>query len=140
MENNSEDTGAIRMIVPIPCADKFFRLWLEVLKPQHQLTDRETDLLAAFVAKRHELQRTNLSQDMIDAILMSSQSKKEIRKSVKISTAYFQRIMAKFRKRDILIPDSNIKGGKINPRYIPVLKDDDKNIGILFMFIDPNGT
>ena len=48
--------------------------------------------------------------------------------------------MAKFRKRDILIPDSNIKGGKINPRYIPVLKDDDKNIGILFMFIDPNGT
>jgi hypothetical protein len=96
--------------------------------------------LAAFVAKRHELQRTNLSQDMIDAILMSSQSKKEIRKSVKISTAYFQRIMAKFRKRDILIPDSNIKGGKINPRYIPVLKDDDKNIGILFMFIDPNGT
>ena len=136
--NESRGIPEVRLVIPTPCNKKFFRLWVEVLKPIHDLTDREMDLLAAFIKRRHELQKSNMSPDQIDAVLMSSSIKKEIRSSVGISTAYYQRIVRKFRDKEILIPDLAHDGERINPRYIPDLRDDDKSIGALFMFINPN--
>lgn len=138
--DNNEGNGIpdIRKVVPIPSSGNFFRVWVEVLKPIHKLTDREMDLLAAFLKKRNELQLSNMDPDKIDPFLMSSIIKKEIRKSVRISTAYYQRIVRKYRDREVMIPDPNIKGGKINPRFIPNLKDDDKSIKIMFILLNPN--
>ena len=136
--NEGKGIPEVRMVVPIPSAGKFFRVWVEILKPVHKLTDREMDLLAAFLKRRHELQKSNMDADQIDAVLMSSSFKKDIRKSVGISTAYYQRIVRKFRDREVLIEDKHIKGGKINPRYIPDLKDDDKSIGLLYILVNPN--
>ncbi len=139
MENKgTSEVSNIKKIVPIPSSGKFFRAWLEVLKPLHHLTDREIDLLAAFVQKRYELQRTILNPNMVDSILMTSASKAEIRKSVGISTAYLHNMMAKFKKNKVLLDDPNIRGGRINPQYIPPLSAEDKELRLLFIFVNPN--
>ena len=136
--NEGKGIPEVRLVIPIPCNKKFFRTWVEVLEPVHGLTDREMDLLSAFIKRRHELQKSNMSQDQIDAVLMSSSIKKEIRSSVGISTAYYQRIVRKFRDKGILIPDPAHDGERINPRYIPDLREEDKSIGALFIFMNPN--
>jgi hypothetical protein len=138
--NNDRSFGDanVKKVIPIPSTGNFFKAWLEVLKPLHHLTDREMDLLAEFLKRRYLLQRTILDKDMVDMVLMSRNSKKAIRETCNVSTVYFQKMMVTFKARGIIIEDSNIRGGKINPRYIPTLKEDDKSIGILFIFMNPN--
>lgn len=139
MESNGNIGDAnIRKVIPIPPTGKFFKAWLEVIKPLHHLTDREMDLLAEFLKRRHQLSRTILDKDMIDSVLMTNKSKKAIREACNISDVYYQKMMVTFRSRGIIIDDPNIRGGKINPLMIPIIKEDDKSIGVLFIFANPN--
>lgn len=134
---NFGETNIIK-IIPIPSTGNFFKAWLEVIKPIHHLTDREMDLLAEFLKRRHGLQRTILEEGMVDDNLMSTKSKKSIREACNISDVYYQKMYVKFRERNIIIDDPNIKCGKINPLVIPSLKDEDKSVGVLFIFNNPN--
>lgn len=139
MNNNKEFGDAnIKKVIPIPSTGKFFKAWLEVLRPLHHLTDREMDLLAEFLKSRYHLQRTMLDKDMIDATLMSNKSKKAIRNACNISDTYYQRIWHTYKTKGIIIKDPDIKGGKINPRYIPPISMDDKSAGVLFILDNPN--
>lgn len=126
----------IKKIIPIPSSGNFFRIWVEVLKPIHKLTDRESDVLAAFLKKRFELQQTAKDPDMIDSYLMSAKIKKEIRESTLVSPVYFQMIFGKFRRSNIIINDE--KGRRINPWFIPRLSKDDKDFCLAFIFGNPN--
>ena len=136
--NRNLGDANIKKVIPIPSTGHFFKAWLEVIKPLHHLTDREMDLLAEFLKRRHQLQRTILDKDMIDSVLMTNKSKKAIRESCNISDVYYQKMMVTFKARGVIIPDANIKGGKINPMMIPPLKEDDKMLGVLFIFNNPN--
>jgi hypothetical protein len=139
MENSRKFGDAnIKKVIPIPSAGHFFGKWLEVIQPLHHLTDREMDLLAEFLKRRYQLQRTILDKDMIDSVLMSGRSKKAIREACGISDVYYQKIMVAFREKGVIIPDSNIRGGKINPMMIPPLDEEDKILGVLFVFNNPN--
>jgi hypothetical protein len=64
--------------------------------------------------------------------------KREIRQACNLSDAYYQKIMLTFKERGIIIKDDNIRGGKINPRYIPTIKENDKLAGVLFILTNPN--
>lgn len=138
--DNSKKFGdeLIKKVVPIPSTGKFFKAWLEVLRPIHHLTDREMDLLAEFLKRRNQLQRTILDKDMIDAVLMSTKSKKAIREACNLSVAYYHKMMLTYKEKGLLVDDPNIRGGKINPMLIPNLKEDDKSLGVLFIFANPN--
>ena len=86
--NRNLGDANIKKVIPIPSTGHFFKAWLEVIKPLHHLTDREMDLLAEFLKRRHQLQRTILDKDMIDSVLMTNKSKKAIRESCNISDVY----------------------------------------------------
>lgn len=117
-------------IVRIPCKvdGKFFRYWFEFLQPFHNLTDRETDIITAFVKKRYELSKVIKDDEILDKVTMSDDVKREIRDECNVSLPHFQVIMGKLRKNKVIVD------GKINPRYIPSLKEEDGSFKMMLLF------
>lgn len=116
-------------IIAIPVSlEKFFRYWVEFLKPLHNLTEREIDVITAFLIKRHQLSKDILDPVKLDKYLMSEDTKAEIREECNISSAHYQVVMGKLRKSGVIID------GNINPKFIPNLKDGDKSFQLLLYF------
>lgn len=120
----------VNSIVRIPCKvdGKFFRYWFEFLQPFHNLTGRETDIITAFVKKRYELSKVIKDDEILDKVTMSDDVKREIRDECKVSLPHFQVIMGKLRKNKVIID------GKINPRYIPSLNEEDGAFKMMLLF------
>ena len=116
-------------ILSIPTTlDKFFRYWVEFSKPLHHLTDREMDVITAFLQKRYELSKDILDPIKLDKYLMNEETKAEIRDECGVSPAHFQVIMGKLRKSGIIV------NGNINPKFIPNIKEEDGSFQLLLYF------
>lgn len=122
--------GRINNVITIPASTegKFFKYWFEFLRPFHKLTDREIDVIASFVKYRFELSKDIKSQELLDKVTMSEDTKKKVREDCNISQAHFQVIMTKLKKSKV------IDNGKINPKFIPRLNEDDTNFQLLLSF------
>lgn len=107
---------------------KFFRMWLEFLRPFHKLTERETDVMAAFLKERFELSKVVSDQEVLNKLTMSEDTKRKVRDDCNISQTHFQVIMAKLKKSKI------IKDGKIEPKFIPRVQHDAKSFQLLLAF------
>lgn len=114
--------------IPTSLKGKFFRYWFEFLKPFHNLTDREIDVIATFVKQRYELSKVISDQEILDRETMSEVTKRKVREECNISPAHFQVIMGKLRKSKI------IENGKINPKFIPNIVEGDNNFTLLLLF------
>ena len=115
-------------VIRIPTTlNNFFKLWCKFIRPLHNLTDREMDVAAGFLYKRFLLSKSITDQNLLDRVLMSEESKKDIRKIVNISVPHFQVVMAKLRQNKVVIDN------KINPKFIPDLTSID-NYKLLFNF------
>lgn len=107
---------------------KFFRMWLEFLRPFHKLTERETDVMAAFLKERFELSKVVSDQEVLNKLTMSEDTKRKVREYCNISQAHFQVIMTKLKKSKI------IKDGKIEPKFIPRVQHGAKSFQLLLAF------
>lgn len=107
---------------------RFFRIWLEFLRPFHKLTERETDVMAAFLKQRFELSKVVSDQEVLNKLTMSEDTKKKVRDDCNISQAHFQVIMTKLKKSKM------IDNGKINPRFIPRVEQDSRGFQLLLAF------
>lgn len=116
--------------IPTKIENDFFKYWLYILRPIHNLSVREIDVAAEFLKKRFELQQSIVDNDnLLDSVVMNEKTKSEIRKNCNISSAHFQVVMGKLRKA------SFIKDSKINPKFIPKnLNKEDKKFQLLFYF------
>lgn len=123
-------TKQVDSIVRIPCKvnDKFFRYWFKFLTPFHNLTEREMDVITSFVKQRYELSKVIKDDTILDKVTMSEDTKKKVREECNISLPHFQVIMGKLRKNKVIIE------GKINPRYIPSLKDENESFKMMLLF------
>ena len=108
----------------------FFRCWVEFLKPLHELTKREMDVLAEFLKVRYELNNVIIDSDTLDRVLMSEETKRKIRKTCGVSSKHFQVIMSKFRKNGV------IRNGKIHLSLIPTITDEGVGLLVHFCFKD----
>ena len=117
-------------IVRIPCKvdGKFFRYWFEFLTPFHNLTEREMDVITSFVKQRHELSKVIKDNEILDKVTMSEDTKKKVREDCDISLPHFQVIMGKLRKNKVIID------GKINPRYIPSVDEENGSFKMMLLF------
>lgn len=106
----------------------FFRIWLEFLRPFHKLTERETDVMAAFLKERFELSKVVSDQEVLNRLTMSEDAKRKVREDCNISQAHFQVIMTKLKKSKM------IDNGKINPRFIPRVEKDARGFQLLLAF------
>lgn len=114
--------------IPTSLKGKFFRYWFEFLKPFHNLTDREIDVISSFVKQRYELSKVISDPDILDRETMSEITKRKVREECNISLAHFQVIMGKLRKSKV------IENGKINPKFIPNIVEGDNNFTLLLLF------
>lgn len=122
--------GKIRNVVRVPTSldGKFFRYWFEFLEPLHKLTQREIDVISAFVKQRYLLSKVIKDQDILDKVTMSEDTREKVRQECNLSVAYFQAIIGKLRKTKIIIDN------KINPRFIPCITEDIDSFQLLINF------
>ena len=117
-------------VISIPTSlDKdFFRYWFEFLQPFHNLTNREIDVITAFVKQRYQLSKVIKDDNILDKVIMSEDTKKKVREECDISLPHFQVIMGKLRKNKVIID------GKINPRYIPSVDEENGSFKMMLLF------
>lgn len=117
-------------IVRVPCKVdvSFFKYWFMFLRPFHNLTEREMDVITSFVKQRYELSKVIKDNDILDKVTMSEDTKKKVREECDISLPHFQVIMGKLRKNKVIID------GKINPRYIPSVDEENGSFKMMLLF------
>ena len=106
----------------------FFRYWTGFLKPLHELTKREMDVLAAFLKKRYDLGKVIIDEGTLDRVLMQKETKKEIRESLGMTSKHFQVTYSTLKKKKVVVD------GKISPSLIPNITEDGVGLMIYFSF------
>ncbi len=114
--------------IPTSLNGNFFRYWFMFLEPFHHLTTREIDVITCFVQHRFELSKVIKDNDILDRVTMSEDTKKKIREECNITLPHFQVIMGKLRKSKVIVD------GKINPKFIPNVKEEDGKFQLLLLF------
>ena len=114
--------------IPTSLNGKFFRYWFEFLEPFHKLTDREIDVITSFVKQRYELSKVITDSDILDKVTMSEDTKRKVREECGITLPHFQIVMSKLRKSKVIIDN------KINPRYIPNVKEENGSFKMMLLF------
>ena len=114
--------------IPTKVDEGFFKYWLMFLRPFHNLTEREMDVITSFVKQRYELSKVIKDNEILDKVTMSEDTKKKVREECDISLPHFQVIMGKLRKNKVIID------GKINPRYIPSVDEETGSFKMMLLF------
>lgn len=114
--------------IPTSLKDNFFRYWFEFLQPLHKLTNREIDIIAAFAKERYELSKVIKDNDILDKVTMSEDTKKKVREKCNITVPHFQVIMGNLKKAKV------IEDGKINPRCIPNVTEENGYFQLVLLF------
>ena len=117
-------------IVRIPCSDikSFFYYWVIFLKPFHHLTERESEVVVAFLKERYYLSKVITDATILNRVLMSEDTKRKIREECDMALPHFQVVMTKLKKSNVVIDNS------INPRYIPKLDDNSDLFKMMLLF------
>lgn len=114
--------------IPTSISTSFFRFWFEFLRPFHNLTDREMQVASSLLKRRYELSKVIQDEGILDKVVMSEDTKKVVREECNISLPHFQVIMGKLRKNKVILD------GKINPRFIPNLTEEQGSFRLLLNF------
>lgn len=122
--------GKMNNIIRIPTSlnTSFFKYWFDFLKPFHHLTEREAQVASSILKKRYELSKVIKDNDILDKVVMSEDTKKAVREDCNISLQHFQVIMGKLKKSKIII------NGKLNPKFIPNITEEQGSFRLLFNF------
>lgn len=122
--------GKINNVIRIPTSisTSFFRFWFEFLRPFHNLTDREMQVASSLLKRRYELSKVIQDEDILDKVVMSEDTKKAVREECNISLPHFQVIMGKLRKNKVILD------GRINPKFIPNLSEEQGSFRLLLNF------
>lgn len=120
----------VNNVVRIPASlDKdFFRYWFMFLQPFHNLTSREIDVATAFVKERYDLSKVIKNSEILDKVTMSEDTRKKIREELEMSLPHFQVMMSKLKKSKIIV------NGKLNPKFIPNISEEDNMFQLLLFF------
>lgn len=127
--NNIKPFDANNIIrIPTSLEGKFFKYWLEFLKPIHRLTDREIEVVELFLKKRYQLSKVVTDKELLEKVAMSEDVKKEIREELGITLAHFQVIMSKLRKNKVIIDN------RLNKKFMPNLTKKGDTFTLLLHF------
>lgn len=118
-------------IVTVPTSSdmEFFKRWCIFLRPFINLTNREIDIIAAFLKQRYELSKNISDPAILDTMVMSESTKNKVIEECNITQQHFYVVMSNLRKNKVIV--DNI----INPRLIPnIRKDDNGCFQLLILF------
>lgn len=122
----------VNNVIRVPSAldTNFFRYWLEFIKPFHHMVPREMDVVSELLKNRYELSKVITDPNLLERVALNSDSQGKAREACGLTSQHFQVIMSKLRKAGV------IEEGKINPRFIPNIKEDaeDGTFKLLLIF------
>ena len=123
-------TKGVDNVVRIPCKldYSFFKMWFMFLQPFHRLTEREMEVATSSVKQRYELSKVVSDNNILDRLVMSEDTKRKVREECNITLPHFQVIMGKLRKSNIIVD------GKLNPRYIPRVIEENGSFKLMLLF------
>lgn len=130
MSEQKSNLNRPNSVLRIPCSlsGSFFRYWFMFLRPFHKLTNREIDVITAFVKHRYELSKVIKDDVILDKVTMSEDVKKQVREECDIAFQHFQVIMSNLRKNKV------IENGKINPKFIPNITEENGMFKLMLLF------
>lgn len=103
--------------IPSSVSTDFFKLWLTFLKPLHNLQNRDMDILAEFLKERYVLSFKIKDVDILDSVILKAEVKERIMKRCGLKKSHLYLILRRLKSNGIII------GNKINPKFIPNIKD-----------------
>ena len=114
--------------VPTTLGIDLFKKWFVFLKPFHNLTDREIDVIACFVKERYELSKSIKDNDILEKVVFSEDTKQKVREMCNIKKAHFQVVLGNLSKSKLIV------NGKFNPKFLPNLNKDSNYFQLLLLF------
>ena len=108
---------------------EFFFHWVMFTRPMHNLTLKESEVLAALLCKRYELSKAIIDETILNKFLFSQEIKESIMKESDIKSGDFSNALSRLRKKDVITA-----GNLINPRFVPNLKFGSDRFDFLVMF------
>lgn len=109
------------LIIQTTEKEDFFKWWCVYLRPFIPLTNRELEVVASFLRQRWELSKHISDPTILDAMLMSEDTKKKVQEDCNITLQHFYVVMSKLRNSGIIVNNT------IHPRLIPNVKDDNED-------------
>lgn len=116
--------------VRIPCrlSDDFFKYWLLFIQPLHSLTPKIIDVAACLLKNRYLLSKSIIDDNILNKFLMGTEMKEKMLSELKIPVTSYNVALNKLKKAGFLVD------GKIEPKFIPVIKPDAKSFNFLLYF------
>lgn len=130
-DTKAEITKIVNNVITIkaPLDTTFFQRWFLFLKPFHDLTNREIDVIAAFAKHRYDLSKVISDEKILDKVLMSDDIKNEIIKECDITPSHFKVVLSKFKEKNVLVD------GKIQPKLLPNIPENADSTNLLIRFM-----
>lgn len=123
--------SSVNNVIRVPCKMgwEFFRFWLNITCPFHNMTSREMDVVAYLLENRYRLSKFIKDDDLLEKVALNSDSRERARVAAGLSPSYFQIMMSTLRKNGVILED------RINPRIIPNLSwGDEVPFKLLLLF------
>jgi len=116
--------------VRIPCrlSDDFFKYWLLFIQPLHSLTPKIIDVAACLLKNRYLLSKSIIDDNILNKFLMGTEMKEKMLNELKITVTSYNVALNKLKKAGFLVD------GKIEPKFIPVIKPGAKSFNFLLYF------
>ena len=128
-------------IFRIPCntIEEFYKNWVNLLTPIHQLTNKNKEILVAFLVLRHELSKSISDDTLLDEVLMNESSKAKIKARCNLKGNYLQVALFTLCKNNVIIKslsedDIHKYKYRLNPRILPDMGTTDSKVILQFNF------
>lgn len=124
----SQKCGSV-ITLDTPLHTNFFRVWLEFLKPFHQLTSGQMRVFTAILVDHYRLSKIILDETVLCETLLSLENKAKLAKSLGISKVNLRNNLAELERKQLITKDK-----LINSRFIPYIKDETGEFNLLIKF------
>lgn len=106
--------------------------WVALTQPLHHLTDAESAILLEFLKKRHVFSTNVKDEHVVDLLLFSTETRKEIMDKLGYKMGTFQNYLSAMRTKGVIFDN------KINPKLVPNIESDAKDFKLIYNFIIKN--
>lgn len=106
--------------------DELFLNWFLILKPLHNLSNKECILASKLYKYRDELKEVILDKEILDTTILSDTYRKKIIEEMDITIIHLQVLLTSLRKKNVIIDN------RLNPKFIPHIKDSELSLLIRF--------
>ena len=106
--------------------DELFLNWFLILKPLHNLSNKECILASKLYKYRDELKEVILDKEILDTTILSDTYRKKIIEEMNITMIHLQVLLTSLRKKNVIIDN------RLNPKFIPHIKDSELSLLIRF--------